>query len=217
MTITNFWLIRHGETSWNAERRLQGWQDIPLNEVGIAQANELAAYLASNPLDITFDLLVSSDLKRASQTAEIACAHMGLDLILEPGLRERGFGIWEGRSWDSFGETGPDQPGANTQDLDHAVEGAESIRKFQDRVIGSFEALARKSPEQNIIVFAHGGVIDMVWRKLHNVDLNTPRTERILNASINHFSLHALSNSYEWRVRNWAQTQHVEKALDDIG
>lgn len=215
MTSTHIWLIRHGETSWNADRRLQGWQDIPLNDVGEQQARNLANYLASDRFDVKFDHVVSSDLQRAAQTAAISCAHTGLDVVLDKGLRERGFGVLEGRSWDSFGGRVPDQPGDSA---DLAPEGGEFIQQFQQRVLAAVERLADTYPGKKLAVFAHGGVIDMVWRRLLGVELNAPRTQTILNTSINHFTVTPLQPGYEWTVQQWGQASHIaENALDDIG
>ncbi|MGG4606203.1 histidine phosphatase family protein [Paenalcaligenes sp. Me131] len=215
MTSTHIWLIRHGETAWNADRRLQGWQDIPLNEVGEQQAHNLANFLASDRFDVQFDQVVSSDLQRAAQTAAIACAHTGLGVVLDKGLRERGFGVLEGRSWDSFGGRVPDQPGDSA---DLAPEGGESIQTFQQRVLAAVEQLADKYPGQKLAVFAHGGVIDMVWRRLLQVDLFAPRTQTILNTSINHFSVSTSASGYDWTVQCWGQASHIsDNALDDVG
>lgn len=211
MTSTDIWLIRHGETSWNAERRLQGWQDVPLNGVGEQQARHLASYLASDRFEVAFDHVVSSDLQRAVQTAVIGCAYTGLDVVLEKGLRERGFGVLEGCSWDSVGV--PDQPST-----EFSPEGGESIHEFQQRVWAAVEKLADTYPGKKLAVFAHGGVIDMVWRRLLGVELTAPRTQTILNTSINHFTVTPLHPGYQWTVQQWGQASHIaENALDDLG
>src|SRR5918995_6148846 len=89
---TRIILARHGETDWNLERRWQGHSDRPLNETGLAQAEELAEELAGEPIAAVY----SSDLVRAHETARIVAHRLGLDVVAVPGLRERRFGSWEG-------------------------------------------------------------------------------------------------------------------------
>ncbi|HRK86572.1 histidine phosphatase family protein [Alcaligenes sp. SDU_A2] len=212
---THIWLIRHGETVWNAARRLQGWQDTALNEVGEQQARDLAGFLASEHFGVQFDHVISSDLQRAAATAAIACAHTGLPVVLDGGFRERGFGVLEGRSWDSFGGRVPDQP---SQSVEDSPQGGESILVFQQRVLSAVQALAQRYPGQKLAVFTHGGVIDMVWRRLLRVDLFAPRTQTILNTSINHFSVSPLEQGGEWVLQRWGLASHIDAgALDDLG
>src|SRR5690606_33676486 len=99
MSTTRFWLIRHGETQWNADRRLQGQLDIPLSALGVEQARRLNAYLRTPAFEPTIDVTVTSDLGRARETARIAAGDMGLPLVPCPELRERCYGIYEGRDW----------------------------------------------------------------------------------------------------------------------
>ena len=96
MKTSHFWLIRHGETAWNAARRLQGWRDIALNNTGVEQARHLARYLSSPDFTGRVDAVVSSDLSRAHETARVAAGHFGHPVITTPLLRERNFGIYEG-------------------------------------------------------------------------------------------------------------------------
>ncbi|MGE8589004.1 MAG: histidine phosphatase family protein [Alcaligenes sp.] len=208
---TSICLIRHGETAWNAVRRLQGWQDIELNETGLQQAHALQRHLSSPAFDMRVDAVFSSDLRRASETARLACRHWDLPVQTDAGLRERGFGVLEGQPWDAAGRHGPDQPG-NTVDIDYAVEGGESLRQFQARVLGCFEKLAAGHPGKNLLVFAHGGVIDMVWRRLNGQALNAKRAHAILNTSLNYFSIDPALN---WTTRAWGQLPHLEQALDE--
>src|SRR5690606_12136170 len=108
---THFWLIRHGETDWNALRKLQGWRDIALNDAGIRQAQVLAQALQAKSFSHRIDTVYSSDLIRAYETARIATAHFGLPIQTSAGLRERSFGIMEGSDWQSI-KPGAETPGA---------------------------------------------------------------------------------------------------------
>src|SRR5690606_24937790 len=98
MESTHFWLIRHGETEWNAGRRLQGWLDIPLSDIGRQQAHRLAAHLRAlqGP---QFKAVLSSDLSRAAETARIATEHLGLPVLADERLRERNYGVYQGMDW----------------------------------------------------------------------------------------------------------------------
>ena len=124
---------------------------------------------------------------------------------------ERGFGKLEGQAWDAAGRHGPDQPD-DTVDIDYAVEGGESLRQFQTRVLSCFEALAQDNTGKNLLVFAHGGVIDMVWRKLNQQALNAKRTHAILNTSLNFFNI---DKDLNWTCTQWGQLPHLNTALDE--
>src|SRR5690606_20454341 len=161
MNTTQFWLIRHGETQWNAERRLQGSLDIPLNRMGIEQAERLGQYLRSPQFDTRIDTVVSSDLGRAYDTAVAAAGHFKRPIERDPLLRERCYGIYEGKDWTSL-------ESLRTLDFrnpEQQVEQGETLPVFARRVVNAFEDLARRCPGHNVMVFSHGGVIDIAWRK----------------------------------------------------
>ena len=104
---THVYLVRHGETAWNRERRFQGHQDVPLSPAGLFQAERLAQRLKSE----TFDAVYSSDLKRAVQTAEIVARELALPVVTLKGLRERSMGEWEGLTQEEVAARFPDWPG----------------------------------------------------------------------------------------------------------
>lgn len=214
INTTQFWLIRHGETQWNADKRLQGWMDIPLNSIGIKQAQRLAEHLRSASFDAPIDLVLSSDLARAAETARIAAVHLGFPVQVCAQLRERGFGIYEGQDWVALdGLKGAH--GLDFRDPDQLIEQGETLNAFQGRISAAFEDLAQRYKGRNILVFSHGGVIDIVWRKVSKTSIQAPRLDLILNTSINHFSIDEDRN---WRAIDWGQIAHLEtEALDDIG
>lgn len=205
MHTTQIWLIRHGETSWNAEQRLQGWRDIPLNEEGTKQAQSIQQYLKQNPLEL--DAILSSDLQRAIQTAEIAFSGMGLAVEQDPKLRERNYGIYEGHPWRNLLHI-PDQPkpDINLRDPELDIPEGESLLVFKDRVVHTFNRIANERPNQRIAIVAHGGVIEMVWRQIQQIALDVPRPYRILNASVNHFSICPVKG---WQEIAWNQISHL--------
>jgi probable phosphoglycerate mutase len=146
--MTTLLLARHGETDWNRELRIQGSSDISLNELGREQARALAGELADVPLDAIY----SSDLSRARETAEAVAATHGLDVRLDPRLRERAFGSWEGLTRDDIA-TLPD--GSR-----HDGESDEEVRA---RVLEAVQAIADAHPGRQVLVVAHGGALNTLW------------------------------------------------------
>ncbi|MCC2597368.1 histidine phosphatase family protein [Pusillimonas sp. MFBS29] len=210
MHTTQFWLIRHGETQWNAERRLQGHLDIPLNAAGIEQAQRLGLYLRSPRFDSRIDAVVSSDLGRAYDTAVSATSHFDLPVERNPQLRERCYGIYEGQDWSNLKDLRTLAFRSPEQD----IEQGESLAAFAQRVVNAFEALAQRHRGRNVMVFSHGGVIDIAWRKASAIALDAPRHAPILNVSINRFNISADGH---WSAQDWGQTEHLEQtALDDV-
>lgn len=213
MKATQFWLIRHGETQWNAQQRLQGWRDIPLNVQGIQQAERLRDYLRS-AFEVRVDAVVSSDLERAYDTAQIAASHFGVPVAACADLRERNFGIYEGRDWASLHGEPDGQAGLNFRDPHQAVEQGETLLRFDERIAAAFDSLAQRYSGRNVLAFAHGGVIDIAWRRASGIALDAPRQGPILNTSINQFSI---DPSGRWSLINWGQAEHLESStLDDL-
>lgn len=212
MSITQFWLVRHGETLWNANKRLQGWLDIPLSPVGLKQAERLGEYLRSTSFDVPIDVVVSSDLSRAFETARIAAGHFGHTIHADPELRERSYGIYEGQDWATL--HGMLASGVNFRDPQQAIEQGESLHSFEQRVSNAFQSLAQRYRGQRVLAFAHGGVIDIAWRRASQLALDFERADPILNTSINHFSIDENNN---WKMIDWGRVEHLETtALDDI-
>ena len=143
---TRIILARHGETDWNLERRWQGHSDRPLNETGLAQAEELAEQLAGEPIAAVY----SSDLVRAHETARIVAARLGLDVVAVPGLRERQFGSWEGLR---DVEVEYRFPGT------HGPPDGETREEMLRRVLESLEAIAAAHDGETVLVVSHGGPI----------------------------------------------------------
>jgi len=213
---TEFWLIRHGETAWNAKQRLQGWADIPLNDIGRQQAQNLQRYFQQTKICDQFDAAISSDLSRAKETALIALEHTQLEVLSEKQLRERSYGIYEGEHWrnlmrpvqqEAQKESKTHKP--NLRQPDQKVPDGESLIEFRQRVSTAFEQLAQTFRGQRVAVFAHGGVIDIVWRQTHGLDLLAQRPRPIPNTSINHFEIQIAN--IQWRPIQWEITEHLEQ------
>ncbi|MFN3295826.1 histidine phosphatase family protein [Caldimonas sp.] len=207
---TRILAIRHGETAWNVDTRIQGHLDIPLNDTGRRQARRLARALADENLQAVY----SSDLSRARQTAQALAELTGLPVQPVPGLRERAFGRFEGRTFREIEAQWPQQALRWRQrDPEFCPEGGESLNVFYRRVVEQAGALACAHPGQTIALVAHGGVLDCLYRAATRIDLRAPRTWELANASINRL----LYTPEGFTLVGWADTQHLQDlALDEI-
>jgi broad specificity phosphatase PhoE len=150
--MTQLWLIRHGQTDWNLEKRYQGHTDIPLNATGRAQAYELAASLSGQH----FDTIYSSDLQRAYQTAEILAQALGLSMHAHPGLREACHGEWEGKTVDEVRRQYEIAFIKELDPLNTRAPGGESARTVADRMAAAADEIARAYPDGMVLVVSHG-------------------------------------------------------------
>jgi probable phosphoglycerate mutase len=212
---TQVLFIRHGETGWNRIKRIQGHIDIPLAPSGVEQAKQLAARLAREAqAGTTLDAVYSSDLLRAQQTAEPAATALGLPLRLEPGLRERAFGIFQGHDSAEIEARFPDAYAVwQTRDPGFAPEGGESSRAFYHRVLHTVESIVAAHPNGRIACVAHGGVLDCVYRFVNRLALNAPRNYALLNTSINTVEF----DGSHARVLAWADIDHLASCSGDDG
>ncbi|MBA3475124.1 MAG: histidine phosphatase family protein [Actinobacteria bacterium] len=146
--MTTLLLARHGETDWNRDFRIQGSSDIALNDLGRAQAHGLTQELE----DVELDAIYASDLSRARATAEAVAASHGLEVRLDPRLRERSFGSWEGLT---------------REDIAALPEGArhdgESDEEVRERVLEAVQAIADAHPGEQVLVVSHGGALNTLW------------------------------------------------------
>jgi broad specificity phosphatase PhoE len=136
--MTTLLLVRHGETDWNADGRLQGHTDRPLNEHGRRQASALAGRLAREDIDAVY----ASDLARARETAEILAEALGLPVVTDPDLRERNWGNWEGLT------------GSERDRVEYVGEGKDA---HGERVLRAVRRIAELHPGERIVVVTHGG------------------------------------------------------------
>lgn len=200
--MTFFVVIRHGETHWNIEKRIQGQHDSPLTEAGRRQAQALGERLARD----RFDLMVSSDLGRAMETARLVGEATGLEPLADARLRERGFGAGEGLLYAEVEERYPGAfrfgPGS---DPDFAIPGGESRRQFHERVAAAFEALALEHPGRRVVVVAHGGVLGALYRHVHGIPVAHAHRIAIANASYNALTFELGA----WTVHAWADDSHL--------
>lgn len=205
---THVLVLRHGETSWNRDGRIQGHTDIALNARGLAQARSLAQALHDEPLTAIY----SSDLKRARQTAEHIAQGRGVPVLEEPELRERAFGRFEGLNWTRINEDFPqDAARWRQREPDFPVGGGETLSVFSARCEAALRRLIARHAGASIAVVAHGGVLDCFYRLANGLDLQAPRTWVVGNATINRL----LGTSAGFTVVGWNDDRHLDGLGDD--
>ena len=148
-------LVRHGETDWNAQGRIQGHIDIPLNDRGRAQARELAQALSGSGAA----LVITSDLARARETAEIVAAHLGIPLQVSDRLRERRLGALQGMTAADLGASEPGFVARMVNDPGTRPEGAETLEEFRARIAAFLDDLVARPPADDVILVVHGGTV----------------------------------------------------------
>lgn len=162
--MTQLYLVRHGVTQWNQGGKLQGHSDLPLDLTGQRQATALAARLAS----VRLERIITSDLQRAMQTAEQIAARQNAGrqhplIEAEPRLRELHFGAWEGLSYQTLQEQFPRELARwQSEPIRFAPPGGESLGELAQRVAGFYESLAALLGEDNILIVAHGGPLQVL-------------------------------------------------------
>jgi len=212
MSNTRICFVRHGETTWNVERRMQGHIDIPLNTTGMAQAKRLANALMQNKY--SFNAIYSSDLERALHTANAVANALSLAVQTTPQLRERNVGQLQGLLLSEAPVLLPEIWQSHiARELDHGLGGGESIRAFHQRMQGVLELLLRQHRGQSILAVSHGGSLDMIYRIVTQQALDAERVAVVPNTSLNWIT----HDGSVWSIQRWADTSHLsESALDDI-
>ena len=208
---TEFIVVRHGETAWNAQGRIQGHLDSPLNEEGLAQALLVGECLTREP----FAHLYSSDLGRALQTAQPIADRSGRPVRIDMRLRERNLGVFQGLTGAECERRFPEHYARfRARDPDHVMPGGENARGVYERVSEVFTALARKHTGERLVVVTHGGVLDALYRFVQSVPLERPRDFMIFNASLN--TVHCTDG--HWSVQRWGDISHLTRdaTLDDF-
>lgn len=182
--MTEILLVRHGETVWNQQARMQGQQDSPLTATGLQQARQLARRLKQ----VRFNALYSSDLGRAHQTARCIADETGHDIVADADLRERSFGIFEGFTNKEIEARYPEhyEPFAK-RDPHFAMPEGESAAQFHRRCVGCLERIAARHVDESVVVVTHGLVLDALYRRASGMALHVPRGFPLLNCSLNTF------------------------------
>jgi len=206
---TRICFIRHGETDWNVEKRIQGHTDIELNETGRSQALAMAFNAAHH----RFHAIYSSDLARAKETAQVLAQREEHEVKLLPQLRERHYGIFQGITAAQGAERHPAAYAHYTaRDLDYAFETGESLRGFAERVAEGVDWLVRHHSGQTIAAVSHAGVLDILYRRATGRPLETPRDFKIPNCALNWFHF----DGQGWHLEAWADRHHLSEVLTEV-
>lgn len=209
--VTRILAVRHGETAWNVDTRLQGQIDISLNATGQEQARRLAEALAGEGIEA----IVCSDLVRARDTAQAVADRTGLPLATDTGLRERHFGIFQGHTYAEVERLWPEESARwRRREPEFGAEGGETLQGFYDRCVATAARLAAAHPGRTLLLVTHGGVLDCLYRAASRVALNAPRTWELANTGVNRL----LFTGEGFTLVGWGDTQHLmdDAALDEL-
>lgn len=162
MPVQRVFIVRHGETDYNAEHRWQGQLDVPLNKVGLKQAKKAAEYLKGE----SFDAIFASDLCRAFVTAETIAKPHKLKVIPEPRLREMHVGDFQGLNRTQMTERFPEELLRWNEDDSFPPPNGESRLQLQERAYAAFEEISNRDGLETILIVSHGGTLRMLFKKL---------------------------------------------------
>ena len=193
--MTSICLVRHGETDWNKEGRVQGSIDIPLNEDGILQAQECAEFLQQ----FSWDIIITSPLQRAKQTAEIINEKLQIPFIVMDDFREKNYGDAEGMTIQE----------RNTKFPDRKYPNEESRTILTDRVMNGINIIYKNYPNQKILLVAHGGVINAILADLSGGEIGSGKT-KLVNACISNI----YHSDKKWSIKDYNQIAHLSKYND---
>lgn len=202
--MTELIIIRHGETEWNAEGRIQGHQDVLLNERGRNQAEAAATRLEGEPVDAIY----CSDLRRAMQTAEPIADAVKTAIVADSRLREWKLGVLEGMV---PAEARVKEPEAYRiyfeRDPEVEVPGGESIRCRSERATVCVQEILNEWPNGRVIAVTHGGILDDLYRFAKGIALDAKRDWKLYNCGINTLRI----ESGRWSIERWGDIEHLGK------
>lgn len=209
MHATRIIAIRHGETTWNVDGRIQGHLDIPLNDTGLWQAEQAGRALEGESIAAIY----SSDLQRAHVTAQAVAKASGAPLYTHQGLRERCFGDFQGRTFKDVEASQPEDAQLwRTRNPAYAPPGGgDSLIALRDRIASTVDEIARQHEGEQIVLVAHGGVLDVLYRLATRQDFQAPRTWELANAAINRL----LWTREGLSLVGWADTAHLQQGSQD--
>lgn len=190
--MTKLCLVRHGETDWNSLGKLQGRQDIPLNEIGVLQAIECREFLKST----NWDVIISSPLKRAKETAEIINNELKIPIIEMVEFIERDYGDAEGMTVTERFTAFPNRNYTNQEDR-------ETLTK---RVMAGIQKINQLYQGKRVLLVAHGGVINTILAQFSNGEIGSGKT-KLINACISNIEF----IDEEWKIKNYNQIGHLSQ------
>ncbi len=203
------YLVRHGETKWNVDYRIQGQINSDLTKRGLRQA-----HLTSERLEpVFFHYVYSSDLPRAFTTAKIITEPKKLKVITDVRLRERSFGIGEGLTHEELAQRAPEVwKYIKSGDINYVIPNGESKMQVLDRTLEFFNELTKKHLSDRVLVVTHGGVINVLLRHILSIPQDAPRRFILPNAAINILGFY----NYYWQVRTIGEITHLDNVNDEV-
>ena len=205
MQLTRLIIIRHGETEWNLEGRIQGHKDSPLTESGRAQAEAIATRLQ----EMEVNALYSSDLGRAYATAQFVSNKTGHDILTDKRLRELNLGVFEGLTEEEVRKRYPKEyVFLKKREPDYTYPGGESYGQFSARVIACLEELMDKHKGDQIVAITHGGALSRLIRHTLGMPVVGSSCYKVWNAALNVFSY----DNGRWHMEIWGDLSHLTEA-----
>lgn len=189
-TITTICLVRHGQTDWNALGKLQGQTDIPLNELGNIQARQCGEFLSKDD----WNVIITSPLKRARETADIISHYIEVPVIEKMEFIEKNFGEAEGM-------TAAERKSA-VRDKDYP--GQENQESLRNRLMNGLQEIQKEYPEKKVILVAHGAVIHFILRLMSNESI-VSNEMRLFNACLSTIRFEVDS----WIIDDFNQVNHL--------
>ncbi|WP_144470081.1 histidine phosphatase family protein [Bacillus safensis] len=193
--MTTICLVRHGETDWNAAKRIQGRTDIPLNDTGKWQAEQTGLYLK----DVHWDVVISSPLIRAKETAHLILNHVHAPLVIMDDFIERDYGDAEGMSFEERQKLFPDKRYPNMEPLE----------TIQNRMLEGIEKVRAAYPDQHVLIVAHGAAIHALLTTLADEHMGLQNT-RLVNACLNYVEW--TDGDGKWKVRDYNVVSHLTQS-----
>ena len=203
MKETEIILIRHGETEWNSQKRMQGHSNSDLSEVGMGQIQALGELMKN----VSFDHIYSSDSLRTRQTAEAITQYSGHTLQFDQRIREKNLGVFEGLTSTEAKERHPEiyrlfkTAGAN-----YVIDEGESTQQLLERALEFIEEIRRRHPQERVVMVTHGGVVRVLMKHALGLSIDAPTRFIIKNTGI--FGLIWNEN---WLVTQMGGVYHLEK------
>ncbi|MEO6873209.1 MAG: histidine phosphatase family protein [Opitutaceae bacterium] len=202
MAITRFILIRHGETEWNAVNREMGQLDSPLTARGLEQADRVAERLATVP----FDVLYSSDLGRAVQTATAVARKCAHTIVFDVRLRERHMGIFQGLTADESEARFPqDRAAYHRKDGNYVIPEGESAEQRQRRTVVCLDEIAQRHVGGTVVIITHGGILMGFFEHVLGLPHGAGARFRRPNAAWNEFT----RDETGWVLETWGDVSHL--------
>lgn len=203
MKVERVYIIRHGQTEWNATRRWQGFEDVPLNAQGFQQAEHLANYLCTT-CAVPISQIFSSDLQRAVQTAAPLAKRLNIEIQTDPRFREVNIGIFQGLTADEIDLRYPAERAALEADkFNYILPGGESRRQLQARAYAAWQDLIVRANGSHVALISHGGTIKQLLLRLFS-------DEALADTHFGNTSITTIERrNHEWQLLGLAEIPHL--------